>query len=268
MPNLPGLRGAAFQNQVPADLVADLLGTHATGDSTLFYAVGNSFLVFAGEGIFVLGGLAVLYESAEPYVRHVIHSGVEAIDLPTFTPGDADDPRVDLVCIELTDTATSDWQITVVEGTPDPAAEFDPAFGEGSGNPAIPENHFVLAGVDVPALAAAWGDCTLTDVRTVLAPVGLWNGGQITQYLSVMGESLSVYKTETGEGARLLVDGLFVATLDNDDEGDDELKVFGASGLQRSAIPAVVLSDEFETGEIQALKTMLVSLGLAIEATP
>lgn len=172
-------------------------------------------------------GAAVLFpgNDALPVTTPHLGPGSSILD-GIFVAGDATNPRIDLIVIQVTDLTAGTWALQSVQGTP-------------SGSPAVPStpsHATVIAQMGVPAGAASWDACSKTDVRAVASPRGLFNGGSISH---------SFFMNTSATSGQLLFEAnatapVFAVNLNDTDPLGDTVQFFNSSaGLHRSQVPTI-----------------------------
>lgn len=181
------------------------------------------------SGLILHTGAALLFpgNDALPVVTPQLGPDEPLLD-DIFVAGDATDPRIDLIVVQVTDLATGAWELQSVQGTPDPSPT----------PPSTPSMATAIAQMSVPAGAASWDDCSKTDVRPVAAPHGLFNGGGINRTTTW---SLPAVPSSDLE---ILVEGVveqvFVAAASASDTLADTVQFFNTSaGLHRAQVPTI-----------------------------
>ena len=129
----------------------------------VFPSVGG-MAVSAGSGLAVTVAAGYCCVPAATAVQGGYITGAMNSQSLTLASADPTNPRIDLVCCEVTDTGTSASAafLSVVTGTP--ASSPSP--------PSVPSVAIVLAAVSVPAGAASLTSGNLTDERSFTVPPG------------------------------------------------------------------------------------------------
>lgn len=194
------------------------------------------------SGLILHTGAAVLFPAndALPVVTPQLGPDEPLLD-DIFVAGDATDPRIDLLVIQVTDLATGAWELQSVQGVPGPDAPTPPA---------TPSMATAIAEMSVPAGAASWDDCSKTDVRLVAAPHGLFNGGGINHTTTWS------LPTAPSSDIEILVEGLveqvFVAAASASETLADTVQFFNTSaGLHRAQVPTIDTSTFDPTATLQ-----------------
>jgi hypothetical protein len=225
-----------------------IFAMYRQGTGVASTTLGAGFFV-AEDGaasVLVTPGLAVIRDDADVVV---VAEQTDDVDIyADFAAPDATDPRIDLVVIQITDAAANEWELAVVEGTPDPTPD----------EPDIPLDAFPLAFVEIPANESDATNWTFTDVRLLIGTD--WQGGTVTGTAAFRGDFSVLTQPSVTPSA-------YVFNVSPQGDTDEDFVQFFdvAPGLQRQNVPTIDASGE--TAVVQQIAQVLFALGLATDGS-